>query len=65
MLLEESKEWVRRAKLGPAVIKEEEEEEDELCTAASECYIRAATSPTDSVSSLHDGLSESVAVDFR
>lgn len=64
MLLEASKEWSRTVMGGgPPSSKAEEVRADRR--SSSDSYVRVATSPTDSVSSLHEGLSDAVAHEFR
>ena len=62
MLLEASKEWNRKSR--PVNVIRAEDGSGER-RSSSEGYVRAASSPTDSVSSLHDGLSEALVQDFR
>ena len=61
MLLEASKEWSRKSRPVNVIRAEDGAER----RSSAEGYVRAASSPTDSVSSLHDGLSEALVQDFR
>ena len=62
MLLEASKEWSRQAH---EAIKRKGEDGGGERRISTESCIRTASSPTDSVSSLHEGLTDSMIQDFR